>query len=370
MKDRLRALFHTALRELDVGAAIARHVQRDGQVLTVAGERIDLAAVRRVFVLAIGKAARPMAQALLPLLHGSEVRGLLVPPRELDDGTPLPPLELCAGGHPVPDLGSLHAAERALVLLGNAGEPDLVLFLISGGGSALFERPLSQTVPLADVQALHRLLVACGADILAINVVRKHFSSVKGGRLALRAAAAQQITLLISDVPAAHPDAVASGPSLPDAGSQKELDTVLERHDLRRRLPSSLQTLLRAGHVGPLPRPGDRAFARSRWTTVLDNDTALAALRRAALAAGFAAEVVAAPDSATAAELADTLLAALRAARTRTQGQPTCVLAGGELSVPLPPQPGRGGRNQQFVLAVARRIASQPIAVLSAGTDG
>ena len=369
MKAQLRQLFLDTLPELAADAALRRAVVRHGIVLRAGPCSIDLGEVARVFVLSFGKAARPMAAALLPLLQGCRVSGLVVPPAP--DLAPLPPFEVLAGGHPLPDAGSLHAAERALALLGNAGEQDLVLFLVSGGGSALLERPVDARLSLDDLRELHRLLVGSGADIVAMNTVRKHLSGVKGGRLALRAGHSRQLTLFISDVPPQHPETVASGPTFPDPTSASDLQTVLQRHDLVPRLPATLRALLRPGALPETPKPGHPAFARAQHVCLLDGDHAVAALRRRAEAAGMQVETAPAEvGDASVDEAADALLARLAALRRRHPDGPVAVVAGGELSVPLPPQPGVGGRNQQFALACALRSQDQPIAVLSAGTDG
>lgn len=368
MRDRLRALFATALQQLDVAAAVQRQLRRAGDLLHgPGGDAVDATRLRHLFVVGIGKAARPMALAAMPALAGCTVRGVLVPPRGTDDGTPLLPLEVLPAAHPVPDASSVHAAERTLVLLGSAGEHDLVLFLLSGGGSALFERPPAE-VPLAELQQLHRLLLGCGAGIAAVNAVRKHFSRVKGGRLAVRARDARQWTLLLSDVPPTRPDLVASGPTLPPVDD--DLEAALAACALTGSLPPSCARLWRRGLLPPLPRGSDPAFARARHAVVLDQEAATAALADAAREAGFATAIAAATEDAAPEQLAADLLAALRAHAAAHPGRPVALVAGGELAVRLPAQPGTGGRNQQFALLLAPRIAGTSIAALSAGTDG
>lgn len=369
MKQALRQLFVDTLPELAADAVLRARLQRDGSRLLIGHDALAVNPGQRVFVIAFGKAARPMTASLLPLLHGCEVRGLLVPPAP--DTAALAPLEVIAGGHPIPSAGSVHAAERALVLLGNAGPEDLVLFLVSGGGSALFERPVDPRLSLSDLQAVHQLLVGCGADIVAINTVRKHLSGIKGGRLAVRAQQAQQLTLFVSDVPPAHPDMVASGPTFPDPTTLADVDAVLQRHQLLPRLPAVVRGLLQHGALPETPKPEHAAFARSRRHCLLDGDAAVALLQLRAGAAGWLVER--APETAGDAGIdaaVDDLLQRLLALRQRHTGGAVAVVAGGELAVPLPPGHGRGGRNQQFVLACAQRIAGARIAVLSAGTDG
>jgi glycerate 2-kinase len=367
----LAALFPELLPGLDPAAAVQRALGRAGdRLLLPDGDRVDLKAVRRAFVIAFGKAARPMAQAALEVLAGTEVRGLCAPPAP--DADPLPPLQVLPGGHPLPDPGSVRAAERALAVLGNAGARDLVLVLVSGGGSAILERPLLPEIALRDLRALHGMLISCGAGIREVNAVRKHFSGVKGGRLGLRAGLARQLTLYVSDVPPGDPSAVASGPSLPDPSTWDDAISVLERHGLTDRLPDALAALLRQRARGlrlpETPKPGAPAFARSQACCLLDSDAALDLLRQRCEARGWRCTVDPSADERPVAEAAATLLARLREARTAAA--PAAVLSAGELACALPIPHGRGGRNQQFALECALRIQGEDIAVLSAGTDG
>lgn len=363
--------FRALLPDLDPAVALRRAVRRDGMRLQLpGGESVDLREVRRVLLVSFGKAARPMAAAMLGLLHGIDVHGVCAPPAP--DALELAPLQVRPGGHPVPDAGSLAAAERVLALLGGAGAQDLVLFLVSGGGSAILERPLWPEVSLAELRAFHAALTGCGAPIVAINAVRKHVSSVKGGRLALRAAPARQVTLYVSDVPHDRPEAVASGPTMPDPTTWSTVLELVAEHDLETRLPGSIRALLRearAGRVAETPKPGAAAFARSTWHCLLDERSATTAIAARATARGLRCEA-----DHTTAELGcdqaiDALIARLRALR-REHGAPVALVAGGEVRVKIPPQPGTGGRNQHFALGCALRIAGEPVTVLSAGTDG
>lgn len=367
----LASMFRELLVQLDPGAALLRQVARDGTVLRLpAGETVDLAAVQRVFLVAFGKAARTMASAALPLFHGCTVQGVCAPPA--GDTAPLEPLLLRPGGHPVPDAGSTAAAERTLALLGGAGENDLVVFLVSGGGSAILERPLVPETSLDDLRVLHRTLVGCGAPIDAINCVRKHCSGVKGGRLALRAAPARQVTLYVSDVPPGLPSAVASGPTMPDATTWQDALRVVDENGLREGLPASVRGLFAAaaaGRAAETPKQHDRAFARSSWHCLLDERSATAGLAALATARGLHCEVDHATSEMECSQAASALLARLRALR-REHGKPVALVAGGEVRVRLPAQHGSGGRNQHFVLTSAQLVRGEPIAVLSAGTDG
>lgn len=361
-KETLRELFAETLDRLDPARELRSRLRVEKNRLEIDQVRIDLREHERIFLVAFGKAARPMAEAALEKLEGIDVRGLLVPPAS-DDG-PLSPLQVIPAGHPEPDRGSLYAANAATTLLMMALEKDLVLFLVSGGGSAMLEAPLDRRTTLEDMRALHRLLVRSGAGITEVNTVRKHLSAVKGGRLAVAAAPARQLTVYVSDVPSRHPDAVASGPTMPDPTTLKDCTRVLERLGLRERLPFDLQRLPET------PRPGDAAFARSDFVCLLDNDVALDRLRAGAEDRGWVCEVDRSVDGQPAEEAAGTLLERLHSLRGRHPRRTVAVLSGGELSCPVPEGAGTGGRNLHFALCCAQRIEGQPVTLLSAGTDG
>ncbi len=318
MKGLIAECFLAALRALDPAPAI--HA-------ALAARRSELLATRRVCCLSFGKAARPMAQAAIAALRelapACAIDGLLVPPEP--DDRPLPPLEVVPGGHPLPTQGSFDAAARALELCRRCDADTLALFLVSGGASSLLELPAVQTT-LAEWRAFYRDLVGSGLGIAAINQRRTAASRIKGGQLAQAARAAKaRWTLAISDVPGSDLASLGSGPSID--GSQ------------------------------------DPA------TILLDNSHATVALVRLLEARGIAAHVVTTWDEAGCDEAAAGLWTALEQRAAGRRG-PTAVVAGGEVRVALPPDPGCGGRNSHFLLTCASRIEGQPVTVLSCGTDG
>ncbi len=364
MKELLRRLFAATIRELDAAKALAPVLARYRERASSGG---------RFLVLAYGKAARAMANAVVAQLNGAQLRGLVVTPEP--DGAPLPPFEVIAGGHPLPTEGSLRAGKRALELARSATPEETVLFLASGGGSAMLEWPIDDAVTLAEMQALHRALVGSGAGIVWINLVRRHLSAVKGGRLAFAAAAAHEhVTLAINDVPAAGATDVASGPSIPVAARFEACRWLLDHDALWPAVPERLREPLRAGSL-PAVSPDDYRTA-SFATDVGNNHEARRLLARAARAAGLAivhdVNAHASPYSEEPPwqSASQWFVAHLDRLRRRWPGRAVAVISGGEVSVPLPPNPGTGGRNQQFVLACARLIRGRPITVLSCGTDG
>jgi len=327
----------------------------------------QLARAEQVLLVAFGKASRRMAELALPVLPDAKVRGLLVPP-ERDDAA-LPPLDVIPGGHPLPSEGSFAAARRALELCRGVGPDDLVLFLVSGGGSAMFELPLFERATVNEWRHFNRALVASGASIERVNAVRMRLSAVKGGRLAAAAANARaRRTLTVVDVPGDL--AVASGPTrfFDDASDLREGLAELGVADA---LPRWLREHVDAGLVPPLPTGSDERHGDDRSFRVLGEEHAAAAAIRHLRARGFAVDdELPDVDDLPVDAAVDELLRALDALRARHPGEPVAVVTTGELSVPLPQEHGVGGRNQQFALQCALRVAGRAITALSCGTDG
>lgn len=362
MKRLLRAAFSSTLRDLQVRPWLAAAIDA----------RLQAEARRRpILVLAFGKAARPMAQALVDLLPGASMRGLVVPPAP--DDAPLPPFEVLPGGHPLPTAGSFAAASRALELAQSATADELVVHLVSGGGSALLERPADPRVTVDELRQLYAALVGSGADIAAINTVRRHLSAVKAGRLAVAArGAARQVTFAVADVPDRGNlfAALASGPSAPDDGTFADCRTVLDQYRLWPAVPPALRERLERGDLPPPLRPDDPLLQRCEFWRLLDERTARACMQRHLRAAGCLVVADPTTDDLPYRAAADHLLRRLAKLRRRHPGRRIAIVSSGELSVPLPADPGTGGRNLQFALHCAQRIRGQAITVLSAGTDG
>ncbi len=353
MKDALREIFLATLPALDPSAAVRRHLRE-----------APLRPKGRLSIVALGKAAPAMARAALDVLGPAE--GIVIAP---PGSASVAGLAFVEAGHPIPDARSLDAAAHVRTLLTGRTPDDLVLFLLSGGGSALCEAPLDPAIPLADVQAFQRALVGSGLDIVRTNAIRKHASAVKGGRMAAWAAPAQQLTLFVSDVPPAHPDAVASGPTMPDPTTVDACRAALAAASLWDRLPPSYARLLRGPELPETPKADAPPFARSTWHCILDARTAIDALRAQCHARGWVTEVDLSVDDTPVLAAATALLARLRALKARHPHQTVAVLTAGELSCPVTGD-GIGGRNQHFALACAQQIEGEPITVLSAGTDG
>jgi len=360
VRELLRRLFEAALRDIDPAAQMAPVVDE---------WRGRAGAGHPFLVLAFGKAARPMARALVDGLPAANWRGLVVPPEP--DDAPLPPFEVIPGGHPLPTAGSMRAAARALELARGATRDDVVLFLASGGGSAMLELPADPTVTIEDLRSFYQALVGSGAGIVEINTVRRHVSAVKGGRLALAAARASvQETVEISDVPDVRGASVASGPSTIDPTTLADCRAVLDRFGIWPIVPAALRTRIQSGELPPSLRPDSPTMGQLVFTRIGSNHHARAELRRHAEATGLFVVEDQSVDDWPYERAAAHLLDHLDRLHRSHPGRAVAILTGGELSVPLPTSPGAGGRNQQFALACALEIHGRPIAVLSAGTDG
>jgi glycerate 2-kinase len=369
LKQIAREIFRDALAAVDIEAAMSRKLVRRKMQLTAAETVLDLSAYDSISVIAIGKAAVPMARGLTALFDPAmSITGILVAPH--DSLTDVPGFRAIGAGHPLPNEGSLAAARAILDLLARAGPRTLIFFLLSGGGSSLVELPLQPNVTLHDVQELYRLLVHCGAPIDDINAVRKHLSAVKGGRLAAAAPTAAKMTIGVSDVPEGRESALASGPTLPDPTTVADASRVIEQYGLMPNLPAVFAEIFRhVEQIPETPKPGDPAFERNHFLLLLGSSDLLDAARRAAEKQDCIVVSDNSTDDWPISEAADHLLARLERLRNANPGARVAILADGEVSSPVTGE-GIGGRNSAFVLNCVAKIAGKGIVVLSAGTDG
>jgi len=357
-----RQIFTEAMQASTIASASARALRVEDNTLHAGEHTYNLADFRDAQIISLGKAGATLFDAVRPLLPTS------LPTRSLICATSRPAsltandLYLC-GGHPLPDLNSLAAASAALALLNKATEHTLVLFLISGGASAMFEEPLDPAVTFDELQEFYRQLIGCGAPIQQINTVRKHLSAVKGGRLAVAAGASTKLSLLVSDVPATAIDALASGPTLPDPSTTEDAHAVVR--EFLPNLPLRIRTAL--DRAAETPKATHPAFANASHLTLLDNDTLLHAASEAAERLGFTVHIDNTCDDWTYDRAADYLIT--RATQLASDGGKHCLLSGGEVTVTLPATHGTGGRNQQLTLYAALHLPDG-LTLLSAGSDG
>jgi glycerate 2-kinase len=327
---------------------------------------------RNIYVVGAGKAGASMALAAERVLGRRITAGLI----NVKYGytARLRRIELNECGHPVPDERGVAGAARIAELASMARAGDLVLCLISGGASALLPLP-AEGVTLAEKQETTRLLLACGANIHEMNAVRKHISRIKGGQLARLAAPAAVEALLVSDVIGDNLDVIGSGPAAPDASTFGGALAILDTYQVRAKAPAAVRDRLERGSRGELPetpKPGDPLFRQVRNAIVGSNRQALDAAARRARELGFHTLVLASGIQGETREVARMHAAIAREVveMKRPVKRPACIITGGETTVTLRGK-GKGGRNQEFVLAAAMDIAGLPdTVVFSAGTDG
>ena len=432
-------IFRGALEDCRIDSAFDRHIRFEGTQLhrpvAQRGEQsvIDLKDFKRVFVVSIGKAAASMLDTLLTRMPRRKgVRGICcsssIPERRNWR------IRYFEGGHPLPSEGSFAAARAALALLKKAKKDTLVIFLISGGASALFDLPLDPDISLEDTMSFHQALIGSGAPITEINVIRKHFSAVKGGRLAITAEDATKLSILLPDVPLRRLDVLASGPTYPDHSTLEEARNLIAQYNLRSKFPDSINAFFdradahneapesadkkrRAAAFLPrmawpdtfasalkkvapasaasvfgisVPGPaspgpisttaatpsepseiGESYFRKSNYEVLLSSNDLVENARIRALSAGYHAIVDNSCDDWDYADAARYLLE--RFHFWRAQDPKICLISGGEVTVTLDRPPGAGGRNQQFALACALDLANFPgqyLAAFSAGSDG
>ncbi|MGA2980401.1 MAG: DUF4147 domain-containing protein [Terriglobales bacterium] len=364
MREVAREIFASALKNASIEAAFARNVHCERRVLRIGDDLHDLDTYHRVFVVSIGKAAHTMAAALEAQL-GSSLEGIVA--SSVEPARQVRGFRYFCGGHPTPTAESIRAADAILNSLTSLDSTSLAIFMISGGGSSVVEKPIDDDISLPDLAATYRTLVNSGAPIAEINAIRKHLSAVKGGRLAQAAYPAQQVSILVSDVPDDTPDALASGPTMPDSTSIYDCERIAAKYDLIDQFPKSVADLFRQHALEETPKSDDPAFVRARWWTVLSNKVAIDEAAAAATRAGFAVEVDNSCDDWAYDKAAAYLLS--RLCELRRKVSRVCLISGGEVTVAVR-NGGIGGRNQQFALACAEQIAGHDITVLSAGTDG
>ncbi len=364
-------IFQAALDAANPRIAIHRHVRREGENLLVDRAVYDLGP-GRVVVVGAGKACAAMAAAVEEVL-GDRIRdGVVV----VKDGYALPlrRIRVTQAGHPVPDARGAEGTSAILGLLTETRPEDLVIVLISGGGSALLPAPVAG-IDLIEKQAMTRALLACGATIEEINAVRKHCSRIKGGQLARALFPARSLTLILSDVIGDPLDAIASGPTVPDTTTYGEALEVLRRYRVEDRIPVSILRHLERGARGEIPetpKAGDPCFATAHHCIVGNNFQSLLAARDRAARLGFQALLLTTALKGESREVAKVLAALLLEMRRSGHplSPPACLLLGGETTVTVRGK-GKGGRSQELVLAGAIAIAGgRDLVIWSAGTDG
>ncbi len=372
MRADAKRIFMAGLAAADPSAAIQRTCRIDDDHLLLGDHSFDLKTVHRITVVGAGKATAVMAKAVEAILSDRIDAGIISV--KYGHTEALQHIDTIEAGHPVPDRNGVDASRRIMALARDAQAGDLIICLLSGGGSALLPLP-AENLTLADKQETTNLLLACGATIHEINAVRKHLSDIKGGRLAQAAAPAQIVTLILSDVVGDDLDVIASGPTVPDQSTFAECMTIMERYDLFSRLPNSVRTHIECGLSGETaesPKSDSHPWSHTANIIVGSNRQALQACRQAAENSGYTPLLLSCLLEGEASDIARMHAAIAKEilASGSPVAAPACLLSGGETTVTLKGD-GRGGRNQEFALATALAIDGSPyIVALNAGTDG
>jgi glycerate 2-kinase len=364
MKEIARHIFERALGESNISRAFARHVDCERGIVRIGEDLYDLDSYSRIITVSIGKAAHSMLTALHERT-GLRWEGIVA--SSVAPDFHVRGFRYFHGGHPLPNAESIRAAEAIRKSVNALNQASLVIYLLSGGGSATVEKPVDDEISLADLIESYRVLVHSGASIGEINTIRKHLSAIKGGRLAQAAYPAQQVSILVSDVPDRTPDALASGPTMPDSTTVEDCYGLATQYRLVDQFPGSVRELFERRALEETPKSDDPAFLRSRWWTALSNSAMVELAKREAERQGFPVEVENSCDDWDYRRAADHLLKRLR--ELKGTSERACLLSGGEITVHVE-NGGVGGRNQQFALYCAEKISGENLCVLSAGSDG
>jgi hydroxypyruvate reductase len=371
-RKQIVAVLQKALEAVDPAIAVRRHLRQEGDILWVKQTPYELKPSSRVYVVGAGKAGAPMAQAMEEILGERITAGRV----NVKYGYTLPTrvVELVQAGHPIPDEAGVNGARKVAALLQDVTADDLVLCLISGGGSALMTWP-AEGLTLADMRALTDSLLRRGATINELNTIRKHLERLKGGGLARLAYPARLVSLILSDVVGNPLDVIASGPTVPDTSTFAQAYRLLERYALLSEAPAAVVGHLRRGAEGTIaetPKPGDPIFQHTQNVIIASNDHAARAAQRAAEELGFQTLVLSTYIEGEAREVAKVLAAIAREvlASGRPVSRPACIIAGGETTVTVKGE-GKGGRNQEMALMAAMRLDGlDDVAIVCLATDG
>ena len=365
-------IFYKAIEAVQPGAAIKRHCKFDGKTLYIGHRSYHLAQYKNLYVLGAGKATAPMAEAIEDLMDDNITDGIITV--KFDHVANLRHINLIEAGHPIPDENGIRGAAAILNLAENAEKDDLILCLISGGGSALMPFP-DDGLTFEDKQDTIKILLSCGATIHEINTIRKHISKIKGGRLAQAVYPATLVTLILSDVVGDDLDVIASGPTVPDSSSFYDCMNIFRRYNIIGKIPQNILNHIESGISGKIdetPKPHHPGFDRTYNLIIGNNVESLMAAKEKAKSLGYnvlllssmiegETRLVAHVHGAIAREIIKT---------GNPLPLPACILSGGETTVTITGN-GLGGRNQEFALSASIDISDKKnIVVLSGGTDG
>ena len=372
MRTDAQDIFRAGIGAVEAESAVRRHCVVKEKRFLVDGVAYDLSAFQNLYVIGAGKAGASMAKALEEML-GNHIKDGLVNVK-YGHVASLSHVRLIEAGHPVPDQAGQAGAQAIFELALQAKKEDLVICLISGGGSSLLPLPV-KGVSLSDKQDTTRVLLACGATIHEINAVRKHISQVKGGGLAKAVCPATLVTLILSDVVGDDLDVIASGPTVPDSSSFVQCMNIFNKYNIGEKVPVDVLNYIQKGVDGNIPdnpKPGGRIFAATQNTIVGSNIESVLAAQGKAHELGYNTLILSTMLEGETADVAKVHVGIAKEILKTGQpiNPPACVLSGGETTVTIKGS-GLGGRNQEFVLAAALDLEGlESVVVLSCGTDG
>ncbi len=365
-------IFQAGVRAVEPGAAVKKYCQIKSKTIFVNGKRYPLSDFENIYVIGAGKASASMAAAMEELLGKYITDGLVNV--KYGHGVNLNTIRLIEAGHPVPDIHGQQGAHEILHLARNAGENDLIICLISGGGSALLPLPVD-ALSLTEKQETIRVLLSCGASIHEINTIRKHISKIKGGKLAQEAYPATLITFILSDVVGDDMDVIASGPTVPDRSTFDDCIRIIQKYHIEKKIPEKVVHYIQKGASGKINethRDKECLFERTQNIIIGNNMEAILGSKKEAEALGYNTLIL---SSMIQGETRHTALVHTAIAKEilytgHPIKPPACVLSGGETTVTVKGT-GKGGRNQEFALASVMDISRKNnMVVLSCGTDG
>jgi hydroxypyruvate reductase len=372
-------ILYASLAAVEPGEVVRKSLVRNGDRIQLGGETLDLRAFDRIILIGIGKAGYPMSMAAADLLGDKLTQGIILTKPGADQ---LPEkyagiIKHFQGGHPVPNQNSITAAKVIQAQLSELNSRDLVVILLSGGGSTLFSAP-SPGISLPDLIFTNQVLLGCGADITEINIIRKHISSVKGGLLASIAAPAKIVTLILSDVMGDPIDMIASGPTAPDPSTFQDALNIMQKFNLENLLPPTVVDRINNGCSGEYPetpKPTDPLFQKVYNHIIGCNFDAVQAGILAAEREGFNAGILPNPLKGESSRMGIELAEILRqmARKGNPLPRPACLIGGGETTVTLQSSEeiGRGGRNLETALSAVRILNDLPnAALITLATDG
>jgi glycerate 2-kinase len=360
-------ILSAAINAIDPGDAVRRHVTREGDILTISGVSYDLRCFRRVVLLGMGKASLAMSAALANILADLISVGLIIT-KQASAGSNFP-WTVLEGDHPIPDERSLKAGKNAIELVSSLGPDDLLICLISGGGSALVAAPITG-ISLADIQSITSTLLASGARIDEINTIRRRLDKLKGGRIVSLASGATVISLILSDVVGNSLETIASGPTAPDPSSLEDSLSIISKYGIDHEIPGSVLSILK--NSPETPKPGHPIFAKVQNIIIGGNLQAAQGALIQAEVEGFHPYLFSAALQGEARQVAFELATMLRQVSMTGDpvAAPSCIVVGGETTVTLRGN-GKGGRNMELALACVTELADFPrVMLVTLATDG